>query len=222
VTAPKDVGVFLCGEGPSELGSRSGHTAFQTDQHPGALQELLARVQPSGWRVGGARQWKSIRKFRAGGAKHADTLNVLGAALDAKDAGCDVLAFIRDSDRDVARGDAVEDGIRRAPAAIVGVPAIIGGVAVPTLEGWLLALLGEKRSETLSPRKAEEHLVARGVRVKDAAAIAAVVAAANLAKIPSDAASLSRWLTRARAVLPAAVAARGPAPAPARRGPGED
>jgi hypothetical protein len=222
VTAPKDVGVFLCGEGPSELGSRSGHTAFQTDERPGALQALLARIQPSGWRVLGARQWKSIRKFRAGGAKHADTLNVLGAALDAKDAGCEVLAFTRDSDRDAAREEAVEDGIRRVPAAIDGAPAIIGGVAIPTLEGWLLALLGEKRTEALSPLRAEEHLVEKGVRVKDAAALASLVEAADLAKIPSDAASLSRWLTRARAVLPAAVAARRPAIAPARRGPVED
>jgi len=67
---------------------------------------------------------------------------VLGVAKDAKDAGCDVLAFSRDLDRDTARRQAIEDGIARVPEVFAGAPAVIGGVAVPTLEGWILALLG--------------------------------------------------------------------------------
>lgn len=202
------VKVFLCGEGSNELGSRSGHPAYQSDQRPGVLHALLLRVQATGWEVGGARDWKSIRKFRLGKADHQDTRNVLGAALDARDAGCDVLAFSRDQDRERARVAAVETGIQRVPEAFGATPVVIGGVAVPTLEGWILALLGELGTEALSPIRAEAALVAKGVGAKDGDAMTRVVEEADLARIPEDAASLSTWVSRAKAVLPAMVATR--------------
>jgi len=160
-------------------------------------------VQPTGWEVGGARAWRSIRKFRVGKAAHEDTRNVQAAALDACEAGCDVLAFMRDRDRDFARQQAIDDGI-----ALVGVPAVIGGVATPTLEGWILALLGVRRSEDLSSKRAEDSLADNGVPRKDGAAMVRVVEEADLAAIPEDAASLRAWLGRARDVLPPLVAER--------------
>jgi hypothetical protein len=172
------------------------------------LHVLLERVQPDGWEIGGARDWKGIRKYRAGAARHADTHNVLGVAKDAKDAGCEVLAFSRDLDRDTARKQAIEDGIARVPEVLAGAPAVIGGVAVPTLEGWILALLGVGASEALSPRRAEEALVQKGVARKDGAAMVRVVEDADLAGIPADATSLRVWLGRAAAVLPPLVADR--------------
>jgi hypothetical protein len=198
--------VFLCGEGPNELGSRFGHRAYQSDERPGVLHALLARVQPTRWEVGGAREWKRIRKFRTGGAPHEDTHNVLGAALDAKEAGCDVLAFSRDRDRDPDRHGAIEEGIRRIPLAFSSPPAVIGGVAVPTLEGWILALLKEPRTEDLTPKRAEEALEDKGVKLKDGEAMARVVEEADLSKLPADATSLAAWLARAKAVLPPLVA----------------
>lgn len=168
--------VFLSGEGRCELGSRAGHRSFQSDDEPGALHALLARVRASGWEIGGSCEWKRIRKFRAGKFDHEDTRNVLGAALDAKEAGCDVLAFSRDMDRDLARDEAIEEGIRR----VEGI-GVIGGVAKPTIEGWILALLQERRSEDMSSKRAEALLVER---------------------IPDDAASLRRWLERAEQHLP--------------------
>lgn len=201
------VRVFLAGEGSNELGSRIGHPTYQSGERPGVLHVLLTRVQPHGWEVGGARDWKSIRKFRARGANHADTHNVLGAVLDAKEAGCEVLAFTRDLDRDRAREEAIKEGIRRVPDVFPQAPDVIGGVAIPTLEGWILALLGERATESLTPHQAEHTLSNRGITAKDGRAMVVVVEDADLDRLPDDAVSLAAWLTQVRAVLPPRVAA---------------
>jgi hypothetical protein len=202
------VKVFLSGEGRNELGSRAGQRAYQSDQEPGVLHALLARVQASGWEVGGACNWSRIRKYRVGAAPHEDTHNVLGVALDAKEAGCEVLAFSRDVDKDLGRHQAIEDGIALVPRTFANAPEVIGGVAVPKLEGWILALLGVRGTEALSPSRAEKDLVAKGVAPKDGRAMVEKVEGADLAGIPPDAASLRTWLGRARDVLPPACAQR--------------
>lgn len=194
--------IFLCGEGSNELGSRFKPAAFQHDREPGVLHALLERVQPSGWEIGGARDWKGIRKFRVGGAKHADTHNVLGAAKDAIDAGCDVLVFARDRDKDLARVDAVEEGIARVAQIFARPPEVVGAVAVPLLEGWILALLRVRRTEELAPKRAEEDLIAKGVPAKDREAMVRVIEEADLDQLPDAAASLRLWLTRAAALSP--------------------
>lgn len=151
--------------------------------------------------MGGARDWTSIRKYKAGAA-HRDTHNVLGVALDAKEAGCDVLAFSRDLDSDVTRKDAIEEGIRRVPETFSEAPEVIGGVAVPTLEGWILALLRVRQTEELTPKRALFVLDEKGVPSKDGLAMVHVVEEADLDQLPSDAVSLAAWLARARTVLP--------------------
>jgi hypothetical protein len=209
VSASHDaVKVFLAGEGANELGSRAGDPAYQSDKRPGVLCVLLSRIQATGWIVDRARDWKSIRKYRACGAGHDDTRNVLGVALDAKEARCDVLAFSRDLDRDPARREAIEEGIRLVPSAFPAAPDVIGGVAVPALEGWILALLGERATEEMSPKRAQDALAAKGVARKDGAAMTRAAEAADLDRIPHDATSLHEWLARARAVLPPKVALR--------------
>ncbi|WP_437594917.1 hypothetical protein [Sorangium sp. So ce1000] len=200
--APERIRVFLVGEGESELGSRAGAPAYQSDKHPGVLFTLLSRVQPSGWIVGGAREWKSIRKYQARGAAHEDTRHVLGAALDAREAGCEVLAFTRDVDRDPARREAIAEGIRRVSLALSSPPDVIGGVAAPALGGWILALLGEKATEEMSPLRAQAMLAAKGMMPGDGAAMVRVAEDADLDVVPQDATSLGEWLARARAVLP--------------------
>src|SRR5207253_2222170 len=79
----------------------------QSNARPGVLHLLLEKVQPTGWEVTAARTWASIRKVRVGRSEHRDEHNVLAIALDAKEAGCDVLAFSRDRDRDYEREAAV-------------------------------------------------------------------------------------------------------------------
>ncbi|AUX20568.1 hypothetical protein SOCEGT47_010400 [Sorangium cellulosum] len=199
---PERARIFLVGEGEGELGSRAGAPAQQSDRRPGVLSTLLSRVQPSGWVIGGAREWRSIRKVQARGVLHEDTRNVLGAALDAQEAGCDVLVFSRDIDRDPARREAVEEGIRRVSSILSAPPEVIGGVAVPALAGWILALLGERATEELSPLRAQAMLAAKGMMPDDGAAMVRVAAGADLDAVPPDATSLTEWLARARAVLP--------------------
>ncbi len=198
--------VFLAGEGRSELGSRAGHPVYQSDDQPGVIVALLTKIQPSGWEIGGARMWKSIRKLRVGSAPHADTHNVLGAALDAKEAGCGALAFIRDRDGDDKREQAVEDGIRRARAELGGALEIIGAVAIPKLEGWILALRGHRRTEDMSPGGASAKLAEVLDRKPGLEAMLAVVGAAILETLPHDAKSLAGWLHSARVALPASAA----------------
>ncbi len=197
--------VFLAGEGKNDLGSRIGHRSWQSDDEPGVLHALLSRAQSTGWIVGGACDWKNIRKYKAKGPVHAETRNVLGVALDAREAGCQILAFSRDQDKDPRRQDAIEEGIRLVPATLSRAPDIIGGVAIPTLEGWILALLGERGTEEMTPRRAEETLSARALASKDGAAMVRIVEQAALTSLPEDARSLSGWLDRARAVLPQRV-----------------
>lgn len=57
--------VFLGGEGSNDIGTR-WHVPM--GDSPGVAETLLRRVRPSGWRVAGAMQWRSIRKYRAGAA----------------------------------------------------------------------------------------------------------------------------------------------------------
>ena len=193
MSAPRKVKVFLCGEGANELGSRNAPRAFQHDREPGVLHVLLERVQREGWEVGGARSWKQIPKYRVGRAAHQDTRNVEAAALDAREAECDVLAFSRDVDTESGRKDAIEEGIKRVTS-----PSVIGGAAVPTLEGWVLALLGVAGSEALSPKRAEKLLEENGIPRKDTAAMVHVVESADVAALPKDATSLRLWLDRAQ------------------------
>ena len=208
MSAPARVRVFLSGEGANELGSRAGHRAYQTDERPGVLHALLARIQPDGWEVGGATAWAKIRKYRVQGAAHADTGNVLGVAVDAIEAGCQIVAFSRDVDDDPDRARAVEDGIARVATELdAGRPDIIGGVAVPSTEGWILALRGQHGTQRLSTGRAVRALVDQGVEAKDGARMAEIAAEADLDAIPADAESLRTWIQRARDVLPRRVLA---------------
>ena len=188
--------ILLCGEGKSELGSRAGHPAYQSDEQPGVLEELLKRVRATGWEVAGAREWKSVRQLQAGkGAR--DEKRVRALALDAKEARCDVLVFTRDCDNDDDRAGAIRRGIAKAEQQFQ--ISIVGDVAMRVLEAWILALKGVARSEMLSPERAKTELHAAGVET--AAEMAEVAANANLGAIPDDAISLNRWLGSAHEVL---------------------
>ncbi|HEY2365606.1 MAG TPA: hypothetical protein VGH87_04430 [Polyangiaceae bacterium] len=159
------------------------------------LHALLRKIEPAGWEVGGARTWKSIRKLRVG-AHHNDTNNVIALAIDAREAECDVLVFSRDRDGEVERDEAVEEGIRRAQSKDL---VVAGSVAIPKLEAWILALLSHSRTEAMSGTKADATLTGAGIAGRDA--MVAVVDAADLAKLPEDAASLRRWIARALAAV---------------------
>lgn len=205
MSAEAPMKIFLAGEGPNEIGNRAAHAAYRTEARPGVLEVLLRRVQPEGWEVGAARVWTSIRKYRVGKASHNDTHNVLGIALDAIEAGCDILAFSRDLDNDPDRKAAIEDGLARIPVVFPRPPEVIGGVAVPALEGWILALLGRRKTEELTTPQAVKALTEESIDEKDGLAMVTVAEEADIDLVPEDAASLRAWLERAREVLPPAV-----------------
>jgi len=200
------VRVFLGGEGPNELGGRAGDPVYADVNRPGVVEALLRRAQPDGWEVAGARAWKSIRKLRIGPQRHADTHNVLGLVLDAKEADCGVLAFTRDRDNDTGRVKAVQEGIELARSHFPGV-GVIGGVPIPKLEAWILALMGEHKTEELRTAAAVDRLELRGVGAKDTATMVGVVEAADLGKLPKDAEGLCAFVERSRDVLKLADAA---------------
>jgi hypothetical protein len=189
--------VFLAGEGKNELGGRIGPPAFHKPEKRGALEALLLRVRANGWEIGGAREWKSYRKFRARGVIDAEAHAVVGAALDAREAECHVLAFCRDQDKDEDRNTAIAKGMQCAGDS----PRLIGGVAIPTLEGWILGLLAEEKTESLSPKQAAKRLVELGVPEKDTDAMVAVIENAEMNKVPADAESLRNWLLQARTAM---------------------
>ena len=189
--------IFLVGEGANELGGRARSEPYIGDE-PGALEALLRRIQPEGWKVGGAIVWRSIRKLQTNRSKEAETRNVLGAALMASERGCHAIAFVRDRDGDVGRSHAIEVGIAEAAQLFQNV-AIAGGLAVETLEAWLLALAGQVGSE--SHRHPEKQTELLGLPPKDSRAIVRHIESAALDRIPADALSLRRWIECARQAL---------------------
>lgn len=191
--------MLVCGEGRNELGRFHHHAAYRGEE-VGVLEALLQRISSeSGTEVQvieGLR-WRDIRKFQAGGHATAEERNVRGLVLQATERGIDCVAFVRDRDGDLERERRIERGLSTVGQDFPKTP-VIGGVAVEKLEAWILGLLGQARSEELAnpslpaPTDTTEGMVA-------------VVQAAELSKIPEDAASLRAWVERAQQALRAVL-----------------
>lgn len=198
------VKVWLGGDGPSEIGDRDKDGGARA----GALEALLRRVEPDGWRVEGATQWRFIRKFRVGAAvgndTHGDIRNVAGLVLQAYEAACEVVAFARDVDADRERAAVVVRAIDYARDLFPDIE-IIGGSASPALEGWILALLGVRDTEAMSRARCNQLLDERDLGGKHAAAYVSVVEIADLERLPPGCDALRTWLASARAVLGRAI-----------------
>lgn len=192
--------VFLGGEGSNDIGTR-WHVPM--GDSPGVAETLLRRVRPSGWRVAGAMQWRSIRKYRAGAAneraEHGDAHNVRGLVLHAYEEACEMLAFLRDVDGEARR----EDRIERALNAIADLRfaeqfgyelAIVGGMPRPKLEGWILCLLGVTRTDGMTKARVDLELARTDVQLKSNADYVAV---AERCVLPTGAGSLPEWLALA-------------------------
>jgi hypothetical protein len=84
--------LLLAGEGMNELGGWDVAPPWRRHPpDPGVLEALLRRIEPEGWEIVDAVRWKDIRKFKVGGHREAETRNVLGLALMAREKGYDVL-----------------------------------------------------------------------------------------------------------------------------------
>jgi hypothetical protein len=174
---------------------------------PGVIEVLLRRVRPTGWRVAAARSWTSIRKYRAGSALENahddDRRNVLGIVLHAYEEACEMLAFVRDRDDNHARAETIHRTLEANPARSFEREygyrlAIVGGVACPNLEGWLLCLRGVAHTDDMKPAHAERDLEAAGVELKSTEQYVAI---AESAALPTGADSLPSWLSNAHAAF---------------------
>jgi hypothetical protein len=199
--------IWIVGEGNNELGrhDRSGK------RQRGVLEALLARVCEGGWRCAGKTEWSFIQKFRAGGARmvgpsHGDYLNVLGLVLAAYEEASDAVGFSRDVDSDPDREAAVVAALEWIRDKSEWKIEVIGGVAKPAMEGWILALRGVPNTEGMSRRRAKEHLTEHDIDLKSTDHYVDVVEEAALGAppdfgLPSGAESLRAWLATAHAVL---------------------
>jgi len=184
--------VFVAGEGKHDIGGRANQRPFQ-DEEPGAVQTLLAKIAPDRCEFIGGTAWKNIRKFQVGRHAQSEVRNVLGAALQAAESGADLLALMRDRDGDADRERAIWTGIK-----LVQEVDVIGGVAVEALEAWVLAVNGDRRSE--SDARPKDRLKREyGIQTREG--IVAALAQGSLDCLPVDAISLRRWLERAQSVL---------------------
>ncbi|MBN1961620.1 MAG: hypothetical protein JW841_11795 [Deltaproteobacteria bacterium] len=159
----------------------------------------MQRIQPNGWQVTNGTTWIGIRKFKFGKqrrAKHGDEHNIAALALHAFEAKCDILAFIRDTDSNHKREGDINNGIEIAAKKYVDLK-IIGGVAKPKLEAWLLALTGQNGTEQLSLKQAEDKLGCD----KNTDCMVTIVKQANLDAIPKDAHSLFKWCNKVKQAL---------------------
>lgn len=195
--------VWLGGEGASEIGDRDRPGG----QRIGAVEALLRRVEPRGWEVEGATQWRHIRSYRLGvgiGGNHNDRHRIAGIALAAYEAACEVVAFVRDVDAEEQRADAIEAGLAAAQE-LFPLVQIIGGPAKPALEGWIAALLGCRESDTMSRIACATFLAEREMSGKRAEDYVGAVEIADLGRLPPGCDSLRVWLARASMILGAAV-----------------
>jgi hypothetical protein len=193
--------VMLAGEGPNELGGWATEVAYRDTSYPGILEVLLLATEPHGWRVAEAKRWKDIKKYRAGEHRSAEHRNVLAVCLDAKEKGCQVVAFSRDSDGDSERKVRIEQGIQAAKALWGAHIGIVGGCAVPCVEGWVLAIQGVPHTEQSSRKKLRDRLSRLGTSPKSTTEMVESIKRAGLANIANDARSLKSWLQSASVAL---------------------
>ena len=83
---------------------------------------------------------------------------------------------------------------------------VVGGVAKPAIEGWILALRGVPRTDAMSRKRVAEHLAEQRIDVKSTDRYVEVAEQAELGEaphfgLPSGTESLHAWLATAHEVL---------------------
>jgi hypothetical protein len=141
---------------------------------------------------------------------------VLGLVLEAYEHAADAVAFTRDVDSDPDREDAVAAALAWIRDDSGWLIEVIGGVARPASEGWILALHAVPDTDEMSRPRALAQLAAHGIGAKSSADYVDVVEQATLGEphhfgLPSGAESLRAWLAAAHGVLTRLVHGR-PAP----------
>lgn len=192
--------LYVAGEGPNELGGLAGDPAWR-DERPGAIHALIDLAVPEASKgVVDGIVWRRIRKYVAstGEPSSKEEQHVHRLALMAHEAGCDGVAFLRDTDGDTGRVSSIrratEDVRRRYPDL-----QIWAGTPNQMLEAWIAACVGARRTEGMSGPEAADTLLRHGIRAKDTDAYVDAIQCCNT--LPADATSLQRWCSEARQAL---------------------
>ena len=193
--------VFLAGEGANELGSWAKKPPYQDDSESGVLKALLQKIKNDGWQVSGAIRWKNIIKFQAGHHMGHEERNVLGACLRAIEKNCSIIAFSRDADADESRQERIGKGIKAAYERFNTKIGIIGGCAVPCIEGWILAFLGMTQTEEFASSKACDSLKREVGNEPNTKQMVQIIARTDMKNIAHDARALKEWLKTAQHIL---------------------
>jgi hypothetical protein len=127
------MGLLLVGEGRHEIGDWYDGRPTPGARSPGVVEVLLRKVRPDGWEIEEALLWKSVRKYRPGGHRGAETRTVLGIVQRAAERDLAAVVFSRDRDSEKPEGrrreSEVERGIAEARTVFPQGPPIAGGVA---------------------------------------------------------------------------------------------
>jgi hypothetical protein len=190
--------VFLAGEGRTELGEWAKQPPYREQPgEKGVLVALIERVADDAATFVDGLLWSKIRKYKAGNHASPEERNVLGLALSARRARCDVVVFTRDRDGSAGRQRDLDAGIRRARELFADLK-MVGGVAIENVEGWVLVLLGFHTGERVSSKKTKRELETRFGITTVQQMVDAVASAPLDEPAPG---SLSAWLGLARSVF---------------------
>jgi hypothetical protein len=120
---------------------------------------------------------------------------------------CELLVFVRDDDGDPDRDPAIRDTLGRIAsygfADEYGYElAVVGGLARPKLEGWILCLRGVLCTDEMTRAAVDRVLADSDVGLKSTEDYVAVV---EVAVLPRGAGSLADWLRRAAETMAALI-----------------
>jgi len=76
--------------------------------------------------------------------------------------------------------------------------AVVGGVARPKLEGWILWLLGVTGTDAMTPARVDRELATTEIEAKSTAQYVAI---AETGALPSGEGSVPDWLAHAKATI---------------------
>lgn len=133
--------IYVAGEGRHEVGKweESPERWSTSERTNGVLYELFIKSGRRGEVIAG-KNWRSIRKFKAGENATPEQRTLKGLALDAKEHGAELVLWARDSDGNTHRERELIPTQDELRITYSGTLRICGGIAAPAIESWILAL----------------------------------------------------------------------------------